>query len=177
MITSTDDTCEYVHEGSVDKPDVFRLVSKQSVKARGTRALFDLNKGKDQMNGIRCKISLTMNAIGAHSPIVVSISGLSDYEMPIDEDVLAVEVPGLCVGGGVRSNTHVGYILFLKKNSGADQKRYAYYHEQVLIPFYNKYRKELLEYDSESGMICPDEFTGAAYCDGDVPQVNLLETE
>jgi hypothetical protein len=110
MITSTDDTCEYVHEGSVDKPDVFRLVSKQSVKARGTRALYDLNKGKDQMNGIQCKISMTMNAIGAHSPIIVS-----DYEMPIDEDVLAVEVPGLCVGGGVGSNTQVGHLSFVER--------------------------------------------------------------
>jgi hypothetical protein len=80
----------------------------------------------------------------------------------------------LCVGGGVGSNTQVGYIQYLKKNSGADQKRYSYYHEKVLIPFYNKYRKELLEYDSESGMICPDEFTGAAYCDGDVPQVKAV---
>jgi hypothetical protein len=156
LLFSTDDSTQYVFEGRVDKPDKFRLVSKKSCEQRGTRALYSLNKGND-MRGFRVKVSISMNAIGAHSPLFVSISGLSDREMPFDGNVFVVKVPGLCVGGGVGSNSEVGYIMFCKK--GSDQERYEYYHKHVLIPMIERYRKELYDYDSQLGMPCPDEYT------------------
>ena len=88
---------------------------------------------------MRVKLSFSFNAIGASSPLYITVTGLTDEEMPIEEDMLVVEVPGLCVGGGVGSNDQVGYVVFTKKNSGADQTRFEHYHKNVLKPMIDKY--------------------------------------
>eukprot|EP00956_Cyclotella_meneghiniana_P014153 scaffold21057_cov63-Cyclotella_meneghiniana.AAC.3 len=167
------DTTVYTFEGSDDGPDKFVLAAKNSCENRGTHSLYTVNEGKD-MNGMRVKLSFSFNAIGASSPLYITVSGLTDEEMPMEEDMLVVEVPGLCVGGGVGSNDSVGYIVFTKKNSGADQLRFEHYHKHILKPMVDEYRKRLYDYDPDSGTEIPRELFAVACSDGDMPQVKAV---
>eukprot|EP00956_Cyclotella_meneghiniana_P037122 scaffold134700_cov46-Cyclotella_meneghiniana.AAC.1 len=129
------------------------------------------------MNGMRVKLSFSFNAIGASSPLYITVTGLTDEEMPIEEDMLVVEVPGLCVGGGVGSNDQVGYVVFTKKNSGADQTRFEHYHKNDLKPMIDKYRERLYNYDSDSGAAIPRELFAVACSDGGLPQVKAVAND
>jgi hypothetical protein len=169
LLTSTDENTEYIFEGreSDDEKDSFTLVSRTSLSSRGSNSLYTLNEGQD-MKGMRVKCTHTFNAIGGHAPLFVTVSGLSDDEMPIDSDMILLKVPGLCVGGGVGSNDDVGYVVFLKgKTGGAEMQRFAYYHEHILIPMIQH----------ESGMTLPVELFAASYCDGDMSQIKAVTSD
>ena len=61
-ICSTDDTTEYIFEGSKDKSDKFVLTSKTSVRQRGTNGIYNTNDNKS-MNGMRVKLTFTFSAL------------------------------------------------------------------------------------------------------------------
>ncbi len=78
LVTSTDDTTEYIFEGCVKKgTGQFRLVSKESCKERGSRSVYNMN-GSNDMNGIRVKNTWTFSGAGLTSPLFVTVSGLSE---------------------------------------------------------------------------------------------------
>lgn len=176
LLISTDDTTVYTFEGSDDGPDKFLLAAKKSCENNGTHSLYTVNEGKD-MNGMRVKLSFSFNALGASSPLYITVSGLTEEEMPIEEDMLVVEVPGLCVGGGVGLNDRVGYIVFTKKNSGADQTRFEHYHQKILKPMIDEYRQRLYDYDPDSGTEIPRELFAVACSDGDISQVKAIAND
>ena len=74
------------------------------------------------MKGMRVNMTFAFLGAGKCLPVVVCVSGLTESELP-GTSFLEVEVPGLCIDGGANiSNKQVGYILFVRKTSGAKQK-------------------------------------------------------
>lgn len=52
------------------------------------------------MNGMRVKLTFTFSALGTCMPLVVTVAGLSEREMPDGKEFIHVKIPGLCIGGG-----------------------------------------------------------------------------
>ena len=80
------------------------------------------------MNGMRVKITFTFSALGKVMPLVVTVSGLSEREMPEGKDFIDVKIPNLS-GNGVD-----GYLLFMRSTKGVDVQRYKWYQETILFP-------------------------------------------
>ena len=171
LITSTDDSTVFIFCGSVNKQDEFRLVTKKSCLNKGTNSVYNVDES-DHMNGMRVKLTWTLSGGGTCAPLFVTVTGLNERELP-SGDMLIFQVAGLCIGGsGVGANEQEGYIVFTR--SGHDQKRFEFYQSNVLLPFINSLRKEYSNSDISDGISIPDELTAAAWCDGDLPQMNAV---
>ena len=51
------------------------------------------------MNGMRVKLTFTFTAMGNCFPLVVTVTGLTKWEMS-GKDFVHVEISQLCIGGG-----------------------------------------------------------------------------
>jgi hypothetical protein len=177
LITSTDESTQYIFDGQRAHKEKFTLVTKTSHRVRGTNAVYKFDDGKD-MCGMRVKLTWTFNGTGECAPLFITVSGLNDRELPADKDLVVLKVRGLCIGGvGIGGDTQLGYVVFTRKESGAEKKRFVYYQNEVLIPFMNKMRKDYSGYDTSGGMPIPDTLTGVSWCDGDMSQVKAVTSE
>ena len=152
LITSTDDTTVFIYEGTQDGKDVWKLCTKSSLDRRGTNACYSCDDNSN-MNGLRIKMTFTFSALGTCAPLFVTVSGLSERELPGKNDFLHVEVPGLCIGGGgvnVGVKTK-GHIFFMRSGKNAHVERFKYYQEKILVPFINETRKEISGFDPIPG--------------------------
>ena len=176
LITSTDESTQYIFEGNKAHQDKFTLVTKESNGVRGTNAIYKLDDGKD-MCGMRVKLTQTFNGTGQCAPLLITVSGLNERELPPDKDFVVLKIQGLCIGGiGIGGDTQLGYVVFTKKNQG-QKKRSPYYQNEVLIPFIKKMHKDYSGYDASIGMLIPDTLTGIAWCDGNMSQVKATTKE
>ena len=135
LIISTDDTTEYIFEGTMNEKPKFVLATKTAVSKRGTNSLYRVEDSKS-MNGLRVKPTFTFTAMGNCFPLVVTVAGLTDYEMP-GEDFVHVQIPRLCIGGGcvsVDSNQQLGHLFLMKEGKGAEKTRFKYYQEHMSVP-------------------------------------------
>ena len=92
------------------------------------------------MNGLRVKLTYTFSAAGIIANIFISVCGLTKAELPTltcPTGLLAIEVEGLSVGGGgvTVGNKSKGWIVFVRSDPGADEKRYRFYRDRVFLPF------------------------------------------
>ena len=105
--------------GSSNKSDEFCLATKKSCLNKGTNLEYNVDKS-NHMNGMIVKLSWTLSGGGACAPLLVTVTGLNDRELP-SGDMLVVQVAGLCIGGSrVGANQQEGYIVFTR--SAQDQK-------------------------------------------------------
>ena len=120
LIISTDDTTEYIFEGTKDVAPKFVLATKSSILKSGTNAIYRPEDSK-AMNGMRVKLTFSFTAGGNSFLVAVTVTGLTKKEMPPGEDFIHVEIQGMCIGGGdvgvgLCSSQQVGH-LFLMRNS------------------------------------------------------------
>jgi len=174
-IFSSDETTEYIYEGTKTKTDQFVLTSKKSIAKRATSSLFRVQNDKS-MNGMRVKLTFTFSAIGTCMPLVCTVAGLTEREMPNGDEFIHVKIPGLCVGGGGVNinNKEFGHLLLMRDTVGAAEKKFKWYHDEVLIPGIKAQRKHFAGFDSTSGEPVPDNLTAVSWCDGDLSQVKAI---
>ena len=116
-------------------------------------------------------------AMGNCFPLVVTVSGLTEWEMN-GKDFVHVEIPGLCIGGGgvsVDSSEQCGHLFLMRNTEGAEKARFKYYHENILIRGINLQRKKFCNFDIEAGTSIPDKATAVAWCDGDLSQIDAIK--
>ena len=173
-IYSTDETTNYAYEGTRAEKGRFVLVTKKSVAKSGTQAMYNCDDNKS-MSGMRLKCTFTFSALGACFPLVVTVAGLKDSEMP-EKDFVHVTVPGLCVGGGGVNvnNTEDGHIVFLRNDPGAEKKKFRWYQDTILIPGINAQRLHHDNFDASKGLDIPDALTAVSWCDGDLSQIDAI---
>ena len=138
LIVSTDDTTEYIFEGKCEKESKFVLATKSSIMKRGSNALYRVHDSKS-MSGMRVKLTFTSTAMGNCFPLVVTVTGLTEWEMN-GKDFVHIEIPGLCIGGGgvsVDSSEQCGHLFLMRNTEGAEKARFKYYQEKILIPGIN----------------------------------------
>lgn len=95
---STDDTTEYTYEGVKGEEPKFVLTSTASAAKRGTHSVY-MTDTSNAFKGMRVKLTFTFSALGTCLPIVATVAGLTEQEMP-DTDFKVVKIPDLCIGGG-----------------------------------------------------------------------------
>ncbi|EJK46578.1 hypothetical protein THAOC_34754 [Thalassiosira oceanica] len=150
FLFSTDDTTEYTFEGVKGDEHQFVLTSTASAAKRGTSSVYTTDTS-NAFKGMRVKLTFTFSGLGTCLPLVATVAGLTEHEMP-DTDFKVVKIPDLCIGGGVDvdSNRH-GYLILMRGGEGADLKRFRWYQEHILIPGIKAHRLKYGGFDSDSG--------------------------
>ena len=132
LLYSTDDTTEYIFEGTQKKFVPYVLTTKSSISKRGTNAVYKCEDNKS-MSGMRVKLTFTFSSMGIYFPLGCTVSGLTDREMPTGKEFIQVKVPGLCIGGGGVNinNQEVGHLIFMQNTKGAEKKRFRWYQQEI----------------------------------------------
>ena len=99
LIISTDDTVNYVFAGEGNKQEQFRLVSTKSLTRAGTNSRYK-HDDSNIMCGTRVKLTYSFSASGTSAPIFITVTGLTNREIPGDENYIILSIEGLCVGVG-----------------------------------------------------------------------------
>jgi hypothetical protein len=125
LLYSTDNTTEYIFEGTQKKFVHYVLATKSSIAKRGTNVVYKCEDNK-LMSGMRIKLTFIFCAMGTCFPLVCTVIGLTEREMPTGKEFIHVTAPGLCIGGGGVNinNQEVGHLLFMRNNEGAKKKRF-----------------------------------------------------
>jgi hypothetical protein len=170
LLFSTDDTTTYIFDGKAGEKANWVVASDTAVMNRGTQAIYQQEK-VNMMNGLRVKVTFTFSGAGMTAPLFITVSGVSEEEMP-DDEFLHVEVPGLAVGGaGVTvGNQTVGHVFFMRKGKGADEERVKYYQDKVLLPWIEDVRKDM-DSNYVSGMPVGRKLKAVCWMDGALEQV------
>ena len=96
LIISTDDTTEFIFEGTKNVAPKFVLATKSTIQKRGTNAIYRPEDSK-ATNGMHVKLTFSFTAEGNSFPIAVTVSGLTEKEMPPGENFIHVKIPGMSV--------------------------------------------------------------------------------
>ena len=175
LVLSTDDTVNYIFEGTSSGKEEFRLVGSNSLKKAGSRSKYKHDSSK-AMCGMRVKLTYTFSAAGTMAPIFVSVLGLNERELPQDH-IVSLEIEGLCVGGGgvTLGNKQKGYVIFMRGEKGMDKKRYEMYRDNIFLPFVSQSRKEFDGW--MEGTAIPKYLKAVSWCDGDLAQVENIVSQ
>jgi hypothetical protein len=121
-------------------------------------------------------MTFIFSAAGTCMPLVVTVSGLTEREMPGEEDFVNIEIPGMCIGGGSVNikNQSVGHMVLMRDTKGADICRNEFIQNDVLFPGINEHRKHFANFDASSGLSIPPELTAIAYRDGEFSQTHVV---
>ncbi len=84
LLYSTDDTTEYIFEGTQKKFVPYVLTTKSSISKRGTNAVYKCEDNKS-MSGMRVKLTFTFSTMGTCFPLVCTVTGVTEREMPTGE--------------------------------------------------------------------------------------------
>ena len=180
-IFNQDDQTEYITLGKQPKKSSkCGLVATSSLQSSGTHAIYH-GEDSNKMSGQRVKRHLIVNGKGDTAPACYSFSGLTEREMP-NHTFLVLRIQGLCVGGyGAGQNSGWGYVLFMRGEKGAEERRFKWIRDNILIPFINWTR---LEYDKvdiaklvDEGVPIEEENIAISYGDGDVSALKTIVSE
>jgi hypothetical protein len=130
------------------------------------------------MSGMHSKLTFTFSAMGTCFPLVCTVTGLSEREMPAGKEFIHVKVPGLCIsdGGMNINNQEVGHLLFMRNTEGAEKKRFRWYQQEILMPGINDHQKRFAKFDASTTSSIPDKLTAVTYCDGDFSQIDAIKS-
>jgi hypothetical protein len=135
-------------------------------------------KNDKSMSGMHVKLTFTFSVMGTCFPLVCTVTGLSEREMPTGKEFIHVKVPGLCIGAsGVNiNNQEVGHLLFMWNTKGVEKKRFRWYQQEILMPGINDHRKSFAKFDASTTSSIPDKLTAVTYCNGDFSQVDAIKS-
>ena len=172
LVFSTDDTVQYIFEGKGVAKEKYRLVSSNTTKSSGTRAKYNVTNSQN-MQGMRVKLTYTFSAAGMNAPLFITVTGLSERELPMN-DCVKITIPGLCVGGGgvTLGNNVAGIIVFMRGGPGMEVARYKIYRDNILIPFIKQTRREL--HGWKDGQPIPNDLRAICWSDGDLSQIETI---
>ena len=75
----TDDTTEYIFDGTLKLFNPYVLTTKSSIAKRGTNAIYKCEDNKS-MSGMHVKLTFTFSAMGTRMPLVCTVTGLTERE-------------------------------------------------------------------------------------------------
>ncbi len=123
------------------------------------------------------KLTFTLTAMGNCFPLVVTMTGLTEWKMS-GQEFIHVKIPGLCIGGGcvsVDQNGQCGHLILMRNIEGAEKSWFKYYQEKILIHGINLQWKRYCNFDITAGTSIPDKATAVAWGDGDISQIDGIK--
>ncbi len=177
LLYSTDDTTEYIYDGTKKAYVPYVLTTGTSITKQGTHAVYKCEDDKS-MSGMCVKMTFTFSAMGTCFPLVCTDTGLTEREMSTGNKFIHVKVPGLCIGGsGVNiNNQEVGHLLFMRNAEGVKKKKFLWYQQNVLFPGINDHHKRFAKFDASLMSLIPNKLTAVSYCDGDFSQIDVIKS-
>ena len=126
-----------------------------------------------------------MNATGMLAATFITVTGLTERELPKEgcpSGVLHIAIKGLCVGAAqdLRHDA-IGYLTLYRREkckvtqTTAEQRNFAFYRKEVLLPFIALVRENL--YGLKMGDPVPYELTAVSWSDGASVQLNAITDE
>ena len=149
LIFSTDDSTLFVFKGKAKTAESWYLLQDNGFNdgvAKYNQSVYGNEEGgTDHLNGLRVRLTFTMNATGMLAATFITVTGVSEKELPkktCPSGVLYIQIPGLCIGAAqdLRHNA-VGYVAFYRTercdvtNKTSEQRNFEYYRENILKPF------------------------------------------
>ena len=134
-------------KSKANKSDGWYLVPKKSTSKQGGKQSIYSNDigGTDHLNGLRVKLTVTINALGLMAAPFISVTGISREELPLDvcsSGLYIIHIPGLCAGSSVDPRHDApGYIAFVrceksvKTQISVDQRNFEWYRINILFQF------------------------------------------
>ena len=163
------------------------MVPKKSIsKQGGKQSIYSNdNGGTDHLNGLRVKLTVTINALGLMAAPFISVTRISREKLPLDvrpSGVYIIRIPGLCSGLSVDPRHDAsGYITFVrceknvKTQISAEQRSFEWYRTNVLFPFIELSRVKY--YGWVTGTYIPNDLTTCYWCDGANVQFNTIKSK
>ena len=185
MIFSTDEHVSFVFKGVAKKKEEWYVSSSDFNSS--TQSTYTSDKGgTDHKNGIRVRQYHTFNALGCSAPILLTVSGLNEREIPINlspAGVRIIEIPGLCIGStqDVRHNA-IGYLAFMRSTRDentqktAEVKLFEFYNKHILLPFIEDCRKKYFHGYKTGDNVLPH-MTAVSWNDGALTQMAAITCE
>jgi hypothetical protein len=113
---STDDitlfVCDTVQNNG---PVEWRLASPDDQEHKVTTALYKNVESDGHLNGLRVKFTVTKNAAGAMAQIFISVNGLSEKEMPQDDNNLLLTIPRMSPGAAKDVHNEVEWFIYFQR--------------------------------------------------------------
>ena len=205
MTTSTDETTFFISKYIIhNKPSWYLMVRPVGDDANRIgsqyRNAYSTNMhGDSHLRGLRVVLNQTFTAGGTTAPTWITIYGFNELEMPFN-DIVVIEVPGLCTAGDQCLSQQIGYICFVRGKGEIDttpdlpetveeddddhlsilskESRVAkIYRERVYHPFITKLRQIYYNYEENEDEPVPDWLTAVSWMDGANAQLKLMTTE
>lgn len=115
-------------------------------------------------NGIWMRFTVTFSASGMVAPIYITITGLTEADMPrskVPNGQLVIPIEGLTYDGSVDPrNKEIGYVVFIwndsdnKNDYSQETLNFPYYQQHVFYPFLDASREK--EFQLKPGDSIPD---------------------
>jgi hypothetical protein len=120
LITTTDDTVNFIFEGISTKASSFFLVGKS--QDSGTHSHHSNETGgTDHKNGLRIRNTVSFSGHGSMAPFCATVYGQNSRELSEEicpNGVLIIPITGFCAGGSRDSRIQaVGYIAFIRSKT------------------------------------------------------------
>lgn len=147
----TDDSNVFVFEGLEER----QLPALGCTNHGGSVRGYFVVDGGGHKNDLRVRHTFSMSAGGFLAPIFVSVTGLTEAELPSAtclDSLLIVQVAGLAVGSAVDPrNKHIGYVAFIRgRPDGAapgsetpEMACYRDYRQNVFLPWVQELRETI----------------------------------
>ena len=184
LITSTDDTTVFVFKGATKELEGWYLLDKKHIASKQSSYSNDKG-GTDNKNGLRVRLTFTINGVGMMAAPFVTVTGITEKELPratCPSGVYILSIPGLCAGGNTDPrNAAMGYVAFIRTEKGevsgktSEQRNFEWYRENVLLPFIKNVRSRLYQHDDNT--FIPDELSAVCWCDGANTQLLAITNE
>ena len=101
LVTSTDDTTVFVFKGATKELEGWYLIDRSH--DRKSQSSYSNDKGgTDNKNGLRVRLTFTMNGVGMMAAPFITVTGITERELPrssCPSGVYIMSIPGLCAGG------------------------------------------------------------------------------
>ena len=151
----------------------YRLATTASIKDRDTHAVYN-SDGTTNLNGMRVTLYAFVSGGGTSAPPCITVTGMSDYEMPHD-DMIVLRIPRLCIGGTVDlACTQEGIVIILKGKKGVQKMRFDFIRDEVVLPYLDSLR---WNHDRiKPGDPIPDTSSAVLWMDGDISQIKSVST-
>ena len=173
LILNLDDTTDYFCLGKQqDKKSTEKgIVASSRLPDNYTHSTHH-HEDSHKMSGLRCKRTLLMNARGDCAAPCYTLPGLTDTEMPGDQDFIALKIEGLCIGGhGVDRQAGYGYLLLMKGTKGAEKRRFRWIQDVLLKEFIDWIRSQYFGFIRTPSTPIPEEMRAVFWSDGDTSQL------
>ena len=201
LVTTTDELTVFATVGKINAKEDYYISIKPEPGTKlppsNTRSTYTTDKQGDRhCRGVRVVINNTFSASRQVAPIAAAIYGLSRREMPGNDDIVFVPIPGLIRGADQNNaNETNGLIMFVRGNVDVDNETFTQdendddedkqrfskdariaklYREHIYYPFIERQRKWLGHNESYN---VPDFMRVVAWQDGCDGQLKLVTSE